>query len=98
MSKEVEYTVAITAFWDIEAVYQDSFTHCLEEDCKTERWGNEALGQYCHSLREIANHRLEKAPDEVVSKAEVVFLRVLEHEVDFWNMNQGKTLVPLIKM
>ncbi|PSR92512.1 Bifunctional TENA-E protein [Actinidia chinensis var. chinensis] len=98
-STEVEYTVAVTAFWAIEAVYQDSFAHCLEEDSKTpaelketcERWGNEAFGQYCRSLREIANRSLEKAPDGVVSKAEIVFLRVLEHEVEFWNMSRGET-------
>lgn len=96
MSSEVEYTVAVTAFWAIEAVYQDSFAYCLEEDSKTpeelketcERWGNEEFGEWCCSLEEIVNRRLQKAPDEVVKKAEAVFLRVLELEVEFWDMSR----------
>ncbi|XAR49687.1 hypothetical protein NMG60_11032957 [Bertholletia excelsa] len=98
MSQEIDYTVAITAFWAIEAVYHESFAHCLEEDSKTpdelkgtcERWGSDAFGQYCHSLREIVDRRLEKAPADVVSKAEVILLHVLEHEVEFWNISRGK--------
>lgn len=105
MSPEVEYTVAITALWAIEAVYQESFAHCLEEGCNTppelreacQRWGNEGFGQYCSTLRNIANRRLEKVAedlldegyDKVLKKAEVLFLRVLEYEVDFWNMSLG---------
>ncbi|TXG71588.1 hypothetical protein EZV62_000167 [Acer yangbiense] len=34
MSSEVKYTMAITAFWAIEAVYQQSFAHCLEDGTK----------------------------------------------------------------
>ncbi|KAK3015629.1 hypothetical protein RJ639_005503 [Escallonia herrerae] len=96
MSLEVEYPVAMTAFWAIEAVYQESFAHCLEEGSETpeelketcQRWGNEGFGKYCQSLQNIANRCLEKAPDNLVSKAEVVFLHVLEHEVEFWNMSR----------
>ncbi|KAA8527383.1 hypothetical protein F0562_034902 [Nyssa sinensis] len=99
MSSEVEYIVAITAFWAIETVYQESFAHCLEDGSKTaeelkdtcQRWGNDSFGQYCRSLERIANRCLEKASDDVVSKAEVVFLRVLEHEIEFWNMSHGET-------
>ncbi|XP_052191013.1 probable bifunctional TENA-E protein isoform X2 [Diospyros lotus] len=99
MSSDVEYTVAITAYWAIEAVYQASYSHCLEEDSNTpaelkeacERWGNDVFGQYCFSLQQIANRCLAKAPDDLVSKAEVVFLRVLKHEVEFWNMSCGGT-------
>lgn len=95
MSPEVEYTVAITAYWGIEAVYQDSFAHCLEHGSNTpselqeacQRWGNDGFGQYCNSLKNIANRRLEKASDEERRKAEVTLLSVLEHEVDFWNMS-----------
>nr|KYP57892.1 Seed maturation protein PM36 [Cajanus cajan] len=97
MSPEVEYTVAITAFWAIEAVYQESFAHCIEEGSKTPpelketcaRWGNEAFGNYCQSLQKIANRRLQKASDEELKKAEVTFLSVLENEVEFWNMSRG---------
>src|ERR1044072_8090457 len=91
MSPEVEYAVAITAFWAIEAVYQESFAHCigegskappeLEETCA--RWGNEGFGQYCQSLQKIANQRLQKASEAELQKAEVVFFIVFKHEVDF---------------
>lgn len=97
MSPEVDYTVAMTAFWAIETVYQESFAHCLEEGSKTppeleevcQRWGNDGFGNYCCALRSIADRRLEKAPVDEVSKAEVTFLRVLEYEVEFWNMSRG---------
>jgi hypothetical protein len=97
MSPDVEYTVAITAFWAIEAVYQTSFALCLEDGSKTpaelretcQRWGNDGFGQYCNSLKKIANRRLEKASDDVLSAAEVALLRVLELEVEFWNMSRG---------
>lgn len=95
VSPEVEYTVAITAFWAIEAVYQESFAHCLQKGSKTpedlketcQRWGNDGFGQYCQSLKSIADRCLHKAPDDVVSRAELVVLRVLELEVEFWNMS-----------
>ncbi|KAK9288217.1 hypothetical protein L1049_016666 [Liquidambar formosana] len=98
LSSEVEYTVAITAFWAIEAVYQESFAFCLEDGSKTpeelketcQRWGNVSFGQYCHLLQKIANQCLEKASDDVLSKAEVALLHVLEHEVEFWNMSHGE--------
>ncbi|TXG71582.1 hypothetical protein EZV62_000161 [Acer yangbiense] len=97
MSSEVKYTVAITAFWAIEAVYQQSFAHCLEDGTNTPsdlqatclRWGNDGFGQYCHSLKQIVNRRLAKASDDEIKKAEVALLDVLEHEVEFWNMSCG---------
>ncbi|KAK9079547.1 hypothetical protein SSX86_001219 [Deinandra increscens subsp. villosa] len=95
--QEIEYPVAITAFWAIESVYQQSFAHCLEEGGRVpqelqetcERWGNEGFGAYCNSLRDIVDRSLQKASAEVVSKAEVCFLSVVEHEVEFWNMSTG---------
>ncbi|KAM1171453.1 hypothetical protein ACFX2G_022172 [Malus domestica] len=107
MSPDVDYAVAMTAFWAIEAVYQESFAHCLEEGSKTppelqeacQRWGNDGFRQYCSSLRNIADRELEKATsdggplvkvsEDVVTKAEVAFQRVLEYEVQFWNMSHG---------
>ncbi|KAK1436341.1 hypothetical protein QVD17_02120 [Tagetes erecta] len=94
---EVEYAVAITALWAIEVVYQDSFAHCLEEGSRVphelqetcERWGNEGFGEFCRSLRGIVDRCLQKASPEVISKAEVCFLSVVEHEVEFWNMSVG---------
>lgn len=99
MSSEVEYTVVITAFWAIETVYQESFALCLEDGSKTrealketcQRWGTDNFGQYCRSLKKIANRCLEKASDDVLTKAEVALLHVLEHEVEFWNMSHGQT-------
>ncbi|XP_058083468.1 bifunctional TENA-E protein [Magnolia sinica] len=96
-SSDVEYTVAITAFWAIEAVYQESFSLCLETDCKTpqelmetcKRWGNIGFKQYCDSLRQIADRHLKKEPEVVRRKAEEAFIRVLEFEVGFWNMSNG---------
>lgn len=97
MSPDVDYTEAITAFWAIEVVYQESFAHCLEDGSKTpeelketcQRWGNDGFGKYCKALQTIANRRLEKASDDVVAKAELNLLRILEHEIGFWNMSRG---------
>lgn len=97
MSSDVGYTVALTAFWAIEVVYQESFACCVEEGSKTpvelketcERWGNEGFGEYCESLKKMVDGRLLKASDEEVKKAEVVFLSIVEHEVEFWNMSSG---------
>lgn len=89
--------MAMTAYWAIEAVYQESFAHCLEEGFKTRpelqevchRWGNDGFGSYCSAIRSIADRLLLKASDDEVRKAEVTFLRVLEYEVEFWNMSRG---------
>ncbi|CAL5198978.1 unnamed protein product [Lathyrus oleraceus] len=97
MSSDVGYSVALTAFWAIEVVYQESFACCVEEGSKTpvelketcERWGNEGFGEYCESLKKMVDGRLLKASDEEVKKAEVVFLSIFEHEVEFWNMSSG---------
>uniref|UniRef100_A0A7N0UGZ1 aminopyrimidine aminohydrolase n=1 Tax=Kalanchoe fedtschenkoi TaxID=63787 RepID=A0A7N0UGZ1_KALFE len=97
MSQEVEYTVAITAFWAIETVYQDSFAYCLEVESKTphelketcKRWGNAAFGHYCRTLQKMANRQLHKAPGDVIKKTEATFLQVLDKEIDFWNMSHG---------
>ncbi|PON64974.1 heme oxygenase [Parasponia andersonii] len=99
MNPDVEYTVAITAFWAIEAVYQESFAFCLAAGSRTppelkvtcQRWGNEEFGKYCSSLKNIADRRLKKASDDERKKAEVTLLSVLEHEVEFWNMSRGGT-------
>lgn len=97
MGLEVEYTAAITALWAIEVVYQQSFAHCLEEGARTpselketcQRWGNEEFSRYCSTLQMMADRRLMKATDSELRKIEVTFLRVLEHEVEFWNMSHG---------
>ncbi|KAK9673040.1 hypothetical protein RND81_12G142100 [Saponaria officinalis] len=99
MQPDVDYAVAITAFWTIETVYQQCFAYCLEDDAKTpaelreacERWGSEGFGQNCNSLQEIVERSLSKVSDDVKAKAEVTFLRVLEEEVEFWNMSEGRT-------
>lgn len=98
MHPDVSYTVAMVAFWAIEAVYQQSFAHCLEEDAKTppelreacERWGSQEFAQYCDSLKKIANRLLAKASNDVRGKAEAAFVEVLEEEIEFWNMSEGR--------
>lgn len=97
MLPAVEYSVVFTALWAIETVYQESFSHCLEDGNKTppelleacQRWGSEGFGEFCRSLKKIANRCLEKVPDEELKKAEVTFLRVLELEIEFWDMSHG---------
>nr|XP_010910448.1 bifunctional TENA2 protein [Elaeis guineensis] len=99
MLPEIDYAVVITVFWAIETVYQDSFSLCLEsgsntpaelmETCK--RWGNALFREYCCSLQKIADRCLEKAPGDVVRKAEEAFISVLEHEIGFWNMSSGES-------
>ncbi|KAI9122793.1 hypothetical protein K1719_005682 [Acacia pycnantha] len=96
MGPEKKYTEVITVFWAIEAVYQESFAHVLEEGSKAppelketcERWGNEGFGQYCQSLLKIATRRLQRASDDQLKRSEVALLTVLELEVEFWNMSR----------
>lgn len=98
MGSEVGYTVAITAFWAIEAVYQQSFSLCLQDGTKTpaelmetcQRWGNDGFGQYCQSLQRIVDRLLEKASEDILRKAEEAFVCVLDHEVGFWDMSCGE--------
>ncbi|KAL1226361.1 Bifunctional TENA-E protein [Cardamine amara subsp. amara] len=97
MSSEVKYAVIMTAFWAIEAVYQESFAHCLEDGNKTpaeltgacHRWGNDGFKKYCLSVKNIAERCLENASSEVLAEAENVLVRVLEHELAFWEMSRG---------
>ncbi|GAB2233280.1 hypothetical protein Droror1_Dr00002499 [Drosera rotundifolia] len=98
---EIDYTEAITVFWAIEVVYQQSFAHCLEDDSSTptelretcERWGNKGFEQYCSSLERISNRCLEKASFDARRKAEVTLINILEQEVAFWNMSSGESQV-----
>ncbi|XP_058757768.1 probable bifunctional TENA-E protein [Vicia villosa] len=97
MSSDVEYTVALTVLWACGVVYLESFAYCIEKGSKTalewkeicERWGTEGFGQYCQTLQKMVDRRLLKDSDEEVKKAEVVFLCIVEHEVEFWNMSSG---------
>ncbi|XBI71182.1 hypothetical protein VPH35_065463 [Triticum aestivum] len=94
---EISYTVAITTFWIIETVYQDSFAFCIEEGNKTpaellgtcQRWGSPEFKQYCQSLQRIADRCLANAPPDVVKSAEEAFLRVLKLEIGFWDMSSS---------
>ncbi|KAG9457880.1 hypothetical protein H6P81_002388 [Aristolochia fimbriata] len=96
-NSEVSYTVAITALWAIEAIYQESFSLCLEEGSMTpselletcQRWGNTGFKEYCLSHKRIANRQLEQASEDELKQAEEAFLRILEYEVGFWNMSDG---------
>ncbi|XP_019056756.1 PREDICTED: bifunctional TENA-E protein [Tarenaya hassleriana] len=95
--KEVKYSVVMTAFWAIEAVYQESFAHCLEEGNRIppelagacRRWGNDGFRRYCSSVKAIADRCLENASGDDLAEAEAVFVSVLEHEIAFWDMSRG---------
>ncbi|CAH2053508.1 unnamed protein product, partial [Thlaspi arvense] len=97
MSSEVKYPVLMTAFWAIEAVYQESFAHCLENGNKTpaeltgacHRWGNDGFKQYCSSVKNVAERCLANASGEALAEAEDVLVLVLEQEVAFWEMSRG---------
>lgn len=84
----------------MESVYQNGFGHCLEEGNNTPQemieackiWGNENFKQYCQSLENIANKRLqEESNDQQASKTEVLILELFENIVPFWNVNLGET-------
>ncbi|GKE62658.1 probable bifunctional TENA-E protein [Tanacetum coccineum] len=76
--------MAISVFWAIEAVYQESFAHCLKEGNKVpqelqdtcEQWGNEGFASNCKMLRDIADRCLRKASPYAIIKAYVFFLSV----------------------
>ncbi|CAN8259057.1 unnamed protein product [Cochlearia groenlandica] len=97
MRSEVKYSAMMTAFWAIEAVYQESFAHCLEDGNKTpadltgacNRWGNDGFKQYCSSVKNLAERCLDNASEDELSEAEDVLVRVLELEVAFWEMSTG---------
>ena len=96
---EVIYAVAVTTFWIIETVYQDSFGFCIEEGNKTppellgtcQRWGSAEFKQYCQSLQRIADRSLANAPADAVKSAEEAFIRVLELEIGFWEMSSSQS-------
>ncbi|KAL6902264.1 hypothetical protein ACP4OV_005140 [Aristida adscensionis] len=96
---EISYVAAITTFWIIETVYQDSFGFCIEEGNKTppellgtcQRWGSPDFKQYCKSLQIIADRWLANAPADAVKSAEEAFTRVLEMEIGFWEMSSSES-------
>ncbi|XP_059307666.1 probable bifunctional TENA-E protein [Lycium ferocissimum] len=98
-SSDVKYAEAVTILWAVASVYHYGFGHCLEEGNNTPEemkegckiWGNESFKQYCQSLENIANARLEEASEEEVSKAEVLILEFLENVVHFWSVSLGET-------
>ncbi|KAJ8557574.1 hypothetical protein K7X08_003199 [Anisodus acutangulus] len=98
-SSDVKYAEAVTILWAVQLVYHNGFGHCLEEGNNTPEemkegckiWGNESFKQYCQSLENIANSRLEEASDEEVSKIEILILEFLENVVHFWSVNLGET-------
>ncbi|XP_059309920.1 probable bifunctional TENA-E protein [Lycium ferocissimum] len=98
-SSEVKYAEAVAILWAVESVYHNGFGQCLEEGNNTpqemkdacKRFGNDNFKQYCQSLENIANRRLEEVSDEEVSKTEVLILEFLENVVHFWSMNLDET-------
>nr|GEY55516.1 retrotransposon protein, putative, Ty1-copia subclass [Tanacetum cinerariifolium] len=80
-SSEVEYPMAISVFWAIEAVYQESFARFLEDGNKIpqelqetcEWWGNDGFGSYCKMLCDIADRCLQKASTVLEDKSQPDF-------------------------
>ncbi|GJN31252.1 hypothetical protein PR202_gb19627 [Eleusine coracana subsp. coracana] len=97
--QEISYALAVTTFWIIETVYQDSFGFCIEEGNKTppellgtcQRWGSPEFKQYCESLQRIVDRCLANAPADAVKSAEEGFTRVLELEIGFWEMSSSQS-------
>ncbi|XP_031110329.1 probable bifunctional TENA-E protein [Ipomoea triloba] len=90
-----DYTgAALSILWATATVYHRTFAHCLSQDSKTpeemkepcRKWGGEAQADYCLSLQRTADWALEKAPRDVIVKAEVALLQFLEISVQFWNV------------
>jgi formylaminopyrimidine deformylase / aminopyrimidine aminohydrolase len=96
---EISYAVAVTTFWTIETVYQDSFGFCIQDGNKTppelmgtcQRWGSAGFRQYCQSLQSIVDRCLANAPADAVQSAEEAFVRVLELEIGFWDMSSSRS-------
>ncbi|WOH15859.1 hypothetical protein DCAR_0935405 [Daucus carota subsp. sativus] len=96
MNSEVEYAVALTVFGIMETAFYEGFAHCLENGTKIpeeltefcQRYGSDGFRHQCQSLQNAANRLLEKAPNEVRSKAEVNLVKGLEHEIELWNISR----------
>nr|GMC61574.1 probable bifunctional TENA-E protein [Ipomoea batatas] len=90
-----DYTAAaVSILWATATVYHRTFAHCLSQDSKTpeemkeacRKWGGDTQRDYCLSLQTTADAVLEKAPRDVIVKAEVALLQFLEISVQFWNV------------
>ncbi|XP_019191648.1 PREDICTED: probable bifunctional TENA-E protein [Ipomoea nil] len=97
-----DYTAALSILWATQTVYHRTFAHCLSEGSRTpeemkeacRKWGGDAQGDYCLSLQRTADGALEKAPRDVIVKAEVTLLEFLEISVQFWNNVVNKCMQP----
>ncbi|VFQ80272.1 unnamed protein product [Cuscuta campestris] len=98
---EANYAVGLAVLWAMETVYHRGFSHCLGDDSRAaaemkeacRKWGNEWFGNYCLSLQSAADRALAEVSDDVVAKAEVAVLQLLEIVVEVWNANM-RTMQP----
>jgi thiaminase len=87
---DTPYPVQATAFWAIEAVYNDAWRKAspmvAPYDEFAGRWGRADFGAYVEHLRRQADEALGAAPGAEQARAEAEFLEVLRLERVFWQM------------
>lgn len=86
----VAYPIQATAFWAIEAAYNQGWQlpgHMVPPyDEFANRWGNAGFTDYVMSLEQQANQMLQSTDAEIQQQAEAAFLQVAKLEKDFWQM------------
>lgn len=93
---DVAYSVATTALWAIELVYNIGWGICLEPDANTseslrdccERWGSLDFREYVNELKGLADRTLKRASDTEMKEAEAAFVEILKLESAFWDMSR----------
>jgi thiaminase/transcriptional activator TenA len=84
------YPVQATAFWAIEAAYNQGWQlpgHMVPPyDEFANRWGNPGFTDYVTQLEQQANQVLQSTDAEIQRQAEAAFLQIARLEKDFWQM------------
>lgn len=88
------YAVQVAAFWAIELAYNQVWQlpgkMVKPYDEFAERWGNPGFTVYVSLLEKQADEVLQHARQEILDRAEQVFLEVAAFEQQFWDMAFGK--------
>lgn len=84
------YPVQATAFWTIEAAYNQGWQlpgHMVPPyDEFANRWGNSSFTEYVTLLEQQADQVLQSTEPEIQQQAEAAFLQIATLEKDFWQM------------
>jgi thiaminase len=84
------YPVQATAFWAIEAAYNQGWQlpgHMVPPyDEFANRWGNQGFTDYVTILKQQADQALQSAEVEIQQQAEAAFVQIATLEKDFWQM------------